>query len=128
MKITYEQLYRSYPIFKHLLDEPLPISTSLKFKKLVDSLNPHLEQIDATQNELIEKYSEELSEEGVVEIPKENRKKFMKELEKYLKYEIIINWDKIKLAQLGDQVSISVKGLETISYLLEDYDNVAVLT
>ena len=52
----------------------------------------------------------------------------MKELEKYLKYEIIINWDKIKLAQLGDQVSISVKGLETISYLLEDYDNVAVLT
>ena len=50
MKITYEQLYRSYPIFKHLLDEPLPISTSLKFKKLVDSLNPHLEQIEATQN------------------------------------------------------------------------------
>tara|TARA_Y100001973_G_C5193358_1_gene332462 strand:+ start:429 stop:812 length:384 start_codon:yes stop_codon:yes gene_type:complete len=127
MKITYEQLYRSYPVFKHLLDEPLPIATSLKIKRLVDSLNPHLEQIEATQNELIEKYSEDAQEEGMVEIPKENREKFMEELEKYLEYEIFINWDKLKLAQLGDQFTISVKGLETISYLLEDYDNVAVV-
>ena len=125
MNITYEQLYRSYPVFKHLLDEPMPIGTSLKFKKLVDSLNPHLEQIELNQNKLLEKYSEE-SEEGVFEIVPENREKFIKELEKYLQYEIIISWEPLKLAELGEDINVSVKALEAISYLLEDYEEVAL--
>ena len=126
MKITYEQLYRSYPVFKHLLDEPLPIQTARKLKGLVDTLNPHLQQIEATQNELLEKYSEE-GEDGVFEIIPENREKFIKELEKYLQYEITISWNPIPLVELGQQVSVSVKSLETISYLLLDYQDMAVI-
>jgi len=126
MKITYEQLYRSYPVIKHLLDEPLPIATTRKLAGLVESLNPHLLQIEATQNELLEKYSEE-TEEGVFEIIPEKRGRFIKELEKYLQYEFVINWDPIALSLLGEQITISVKGLKTISYLIEDYEDVAVI-
>tara|TARA_Y100000593_G_scaffold90859_1_gene178229 strand:- start:1748 stop:2125 length:378 start_codon:yes stop_codon:yes gene_type:complete len=125
MKITYEQLYRSYPVFKHLLDEPLPIGTARKIKGLVDSLNPHLEQIEATQNELIKKYGKE-TPEGYEILP-EKRDSFVEELEKYLQYEILIHWEPISLSSLGEQISISIKGLATISYLLEDYEDMAVI-
>ena len=87
MKITYEQLYRSYPVLNHLLNENLPIKTTRRLAGLVSSVNPHLEQIEKTQNELLEKYSEE-TEEGVFEIIPEKRKDFIKELEKYL-YKVI---------------------------------------
>ena len=126
MKITYEQLYRSYPVLNHLLNENLPIKTTRRLAGLVSSVNPHLEQIEKTQNELLEKYSEE-TEEGVFEIIPEKRKNFIKELEKYLQYEIIISWEPMDISLLGESVSISVKGLETISYLLKDYEDVAVI-
>ena len=126
MKITYEQLYRSYPVLNHLLNENLPINTTRKFAGLVASVNPHLEQIEANQNELLQKYSEE-TEDGVFEIIPEKRQKFIKELEKYLQYEIIISWNPMDIAELGESVSISVKGLKTISYLLKDYEDVAVI-
>jgi len=126
MKITYEQLYRSYPVLNHLLNENLPIKTTRRLAGLVSSVNPHLEQIEKTQNELLEKYSEE-TEEGVFEIIPEKRKDFIKELEKYLQYEIIISWEPMDISLLGESVSISVKGLKTISYLLKDYEDVAVI-
>ena len=126
MKITYEQLYRSYPVLNHLLNENIPINTTRRLAGLIKSVNPHLEQIEKTQNELLEKYSEE-TEEGVFEIIPEKRQKFIKELEKYLQYEIIITWEPLEISLLGESVSISVKGLETISYLFKDYEDVAVI-
>jgi len=126
MKITYEQLYRSYPVLNHLLNENLPINTTRRLAGLITSVNPHLEQIEKTQNELLEKYSEE-TEEGVFEIVPEKRQEFIKVLEKYLQYEIIITWELMDISALGESVSISVKGLETISYLLKDYEDVAVI-
>ena len=126
MKITYEQLYRSYPVLDHLMNENLPINTTRKLAGLITSVNPHLEQIEATQNELLEKYSEE-TEDGVFEIVPEKRQQFIKELEKYLQYDIIISWEPIEISELGEMVSVSVKGLETISYLLKNYEDVAVI-
>ncbi len=126
MKITYEQLYRSFPIFKHLLDEQLPIRITRKLQGFVESINPHLQQIEATQAELMQKYGEETNE-GVFEIAPENREKFIKELDKYLQYEIIVSWEKVAIDELGDRVSISIKELKTISYLLKDYEDVAVI-
>ena len=126
MKITYEQLYRSYPVINHLMNENLPINTTRRLAGLITSLNPHLEQIEKNQNELLKKYSEE-SEDGVFEIIPEKREAFIKELEKYLKYEIIISWEPMYISALGESVSISVKGLKTISYLLKDYEDVAVI-
>ena len=126
MKITYEQLYRSYPVLNHLMNENLPINTTRRLAGLITSVNPHLEQIEATQNELLEKYSEE-TEDGVFEIVPEKRQQFIKELEKYLQYDIIITWEPLEISALGEMVSVSVKGLETISYLLKNYEDVAVI-
>ena len=126
MKITYEQLYRSFPVFKHLLDENLPINMTRKLQGLVESVNPHLQQIEATQTELMEKYSHE-TDEGVFEIPTENRERFLKELEKYLDYEIVVTWEPININDLGEHLSISIKALKTISYLFKDYEDVAVI-
>ena len=127
MKITYEQLYRSYPVFNHLLDQPLPIKTSLKFQELVESVNPYLLQIENIQNKLIEKYSEKTKEDGVVQIIEEKREDFIKELEESLDEDIDINWESIKLDELGEDISISIRGLETISYLIEDYEKLAIV-
>ena len=126
MKITYEQLYRSYPVINHLMNENLPINTTRRLAGLITSVNPHLEQIEKNQNELLKKYSEE-SEDGVFEIIPEKREAFIKELEKYLQYEIIISWEPMDISALGESVSISVKGLKTISYLLKDYEDMAVI-
>ena len=126
MEITYEQLYRSYPVFNQLMDEALPINTTRKFKMFIESVNPHLEQIESVQNELLKKYSDE-TEKDVFEIVPENRPKFLKELQKYLQFEIEVAWDKIGIDELGEKVNISIKDLETISYLLKNYQNVAVM-
>ena len=126
MKITYEQLYRSYPVFNQLMNEALPINTTRKFKMFIESVNPHLEQIESVQNELLKKYSDE-TEKDVFEIVPENRTKFVKELQKYLQFEIEVAWDKIGIDELGEKVNISIKDLETISYLLKNYQNVAVM-
>ena len=127
MKITYEQLYMSYPIFNHLLNESLPIKTSLKFQELVESINPYLLEIENIQNGLIEKYSEKTKEEGVVQIIEEKRDVFLKELEEALDKDIELKWESIKLDELGEDISISVRGLETISYLIEDYEKLAIV-
>ena len=82
-------LKKNYNFFT-LLDQPLPIKTSRKLKGLVDSVNPHLEQIELNQNQLIEKFGEE-TDQGFEILP-ENREKFIEALEKYLQYEIIISW------------------------------------
>ena len=108
------------------MNENLPINTTRRLAGLITSLNPHLEQIEKNQNELLKKYSEE-SEDGVFEIIPEKRESFIKELEKYLQYEIIISWEPMDISALGESVSISVKGLKTISYLLKDYEDVAVI-
>lgn len=125
MKITYEQLYRSYPTFKHLLNEPLPIQTTLKFKSFLQDVNPHLEQIERIQTELLKTYSEE-TDEGVFEMSNDNKKKFVEDLQKALTPEIIVSWDKIKISSLGENITISATGLKDISYLLEDYEVEAV--
>jgi len=109
-----------------MLDQPLPIQTALKFQKLVENINPHLKQIEHNQSELIEKYSED-NGDGSVEIPKNKRNKFIKELETSLKPEITITWDLLKMSQLGEHIAISVRDLDNISYLLEDYESMAIL-
>ena len=97
-----------------------------KLQGLVESVNPHLQQIEATQSELMEKYSHE-TKEGIFEIPTENRERFLKELEKYLDYEIVVTWEPINISDLGEHLSISIKSLKTISYLFKDYQDVAVI-
>jgi hypothetical protein len=107
------------------LNEPLPIQTTLKFKSFLQDVNPHLEQIERIQTELLKTYSEE-TDEGVFEMSNDNKKKFVEDLQKALTPEIIVSWDKIKISSLGENITISATGLKDISYLLEDYEVEAV--
>tara|TARA_Y100000310_G_scaffold341678_1_gene441623 strand:- start:1124 stop:1504 length:381 start_codon:yes stop_codon:yes gene_type:complete len=125
MKISYEQLYRSYPTFKHLLKEPLPIQTTLKIKTFLEEVNPHLQQIEHIQTDLLRKYTKETSE-GVFEMTNENKKEFIAELQTSLTPEITVEWNTIKISDLGSTIKISAAGLKDISYLLEDYEVEAV--
>ena len=125
MKISYEQLYRSYPTFKHLLKEPLPIQTTLKIKTFLEEVNPHLQQIEHIQADLLRKYTKETSE-GVFEMTNENKKEFITELQNSLTSEITVEWNAIKISDLGSTIKISAAGLKDISYLLEDYEVEAV--
>ncbi len=127
MKITYEQLYRSYPVFKHMLDQSLPINTALKFQNLMENINTHLKEIENIQSELILKYGEDGEDDNSVEIPEDKRDEFLKELKNSLKKEIVITWDLLKLEQLGEHLAISIRDLDNISYLLEDYQSMAIL-
>lgn len=123
MKITYETIYRSYPVFKHLLEQSLPIQTTIKIKKFIEQINPHLIQIENIQNELLENYSSK-TEDGVYEMDNTEKKHFIEMLQTALTPEIVVNFDKISIGDLGDKCSISAKNLEEISYLLDDYQEV----
>jgi hypothetical protein len=123
MKITYEKIYRSYPVFKHLLEQSLPINTTIRIKKFIEQLNPHLLQIENIQNELLENYSSK-TEDGVFEMDNEEKKHFIEMLQTALTPEITVSFEKLKISDLGTKCSISAKDLEEISYLLDDYDEV----
>jgi len=123
MKITYEKLYRSYPVFKNLLDQALPIKTTIEIKKFIDQVNPHLLQIENIQNELLENYSSK-TEDGVFEMDNEQKKQFVEMLQTALSPEITVTFEKLKISALGEHCSISAKDLDEISYLLDDYTEV----
>ena len=110
-----------------MLDQSLPINTALKFQNLLESVNPHLKKIENIQSKLISKYGEDGEDGSSVEIPEGKRDEFLKELEGSLKSKITVTWDLLKIEQLGENLAISIRDLDTISYLLEDYNSMAIL-
>jgi len=86
-----------------LLDLKFPVKVSYKIKRLADKIQPELKAFREKNLELFKKYGTHDPEKDVytLDIP-ENHKVFNKEFAELLEVEVNLDFEKIKIADLGD--------------------------
>ena len=126
MKVSLEELYRSYPIFSDLMNQKIPIKTNLKFRKLITDLSKPYEDIKAIQDVTLSTYARK-DDDGIHYIPENVEETYLSELKEKLQTEVDIDWDKISVNELGETAILSLKELETISFLFDDLEQEATV-
>ena len=124
MKITLEELYRSYSVFDSLLEQRLPLPLNLKFRNLVQQISPSLTHIESIQADLIEELGYEQDDDGSYLVEEHEHDEFLSKLEDKLQDEVEINWEPLSVMEIAD-TRLSMKELEAISFLFYDIDEVS---
>ena len=124
MKITLEELYRSYSVFDTLLEQRLPLPLNLKFRNLVQQISPSLTHIESIQADLIEELGYEQDDDGSYLVEEHEHDEFLSKLEGKLQDEVEINWEPLSVMEIAD-TRLSMKELEAISFLFHDIDEVS---
>tara|TARA_Y100000114_G_scaffold103469_1_gene96586 strand:- start:78 stop:476 length:399 start_codon:yes stop_codon:yes gene_type:complete len=124
MKITLEELYRSYSVFDTLLEQRLPLPLNLKFRNLVQQISPSLTHIESIQADLIEELGYEQDDDGSYLVEEHEHNEFLSKLEGKLQDEVEINWEPLSVMEIAD-TRLSMKELEAISFLFHDIDEVS---
>ena len=124
MKITLEELYRSYSVFDSLLEQRLPLPLNLKFRNLVQQISPSLTHIESIQANLIEELGYEQDDDGSYLVEEHEHDEFLSKLEDKLQDEVEINWEPLSVMEIAD-TRLSMKELEAISFLFHDIDEVS---
>ena len=124
MKITLEELYRSYSVFDTLLEQRLPLPLNLKFRNLVQQISPSLTQIESIQANLIEELGYEQDDDGSYLVEEHEHDEFLSKLEDKLQDEVEIDWKPLSVMEIAD-TKLSMKELEAISFLFYDIDEIS---
>ena len=124
MKITLEELYRSYSVFDTLLEQRLPLPLNLKFRNLVQQISPSLTHIESIQADLIEELGYEQDDDGSYLVEEHEHDEFLSKLEDKLQDEVEIDWKPLSVMEIAD-TRLSMKELEAISFLFHDIDEVS---
>jgi hypothetical protein len=102
MKVKLSDVYVSVPVLTKVLDLELPVNISYKFMKLVNNLNQELKNIEEQRVKLVKKYSS--NEEGT-NVSDDKKSEFLNEFTGLLNEEIEINWEKMVLTNLGNDLT-----------------------
>jgi len=121
MKVTLETLYRSYPVFENLLEQPLYVDMNLKFRNLVKQLQPHFQKIADIQNEIVREKNYPQDETGSYIVSPESHQEFLETLQLKLNDEVEISWNPIPVEDLYD-AKLSLKELEAVSFLFSNLE------
>tara|TARA_R100000458_G_C8218897_1_gene203896 strand:- start:460 stop:858 length:399 start_codon:yes stop_codon:yes gene_type:complete len=124
MKITLEQLYRSYSVFDALLEQRLPISLNLKFRNLVQQITPHLHKIENIQASLVNELGYEQDEDGSYVVEEQEHIDFLEKLQGLLQDTVDLTWDTLSIQEISE-TQLSMKELEAISFLFHDLDEMS---
>ena len=117
--VNFETLYRAYPVFMDLLEQKLPVNTALKIRKLIMDLNSSYEEITKIQDAVISIYAQKDSDD-IYHIPEEVESAYLEEMQNRLQKEIDVEWEEISTNDLGKFANLTIKELETVSFLFND--------
>src|SRR3990167_11024817 len=101
MKITIGEIANQIENLKELQAIKMPVKVSYKLMRLVNKLQPEMEIYHQKRNELVKEYGTE-NEDKTFSVKQDKLKEFYPELKKLLEIEIDIEWQKIKIEELGD--------------------------
>ena len=116
MKVKLGDVYVSVNVLNKILDTELPVTVSYKMMKLVNKLNDELKTIENQRVKLVKKYSTE--EQGTVS--EDNKNKFLQEFSVLLETEIDLDWEKIPLKTLDNNLKLSVNDLTKVQYIFSE--------
>jgi hypothetical protein len=125
MKLFLRELFNAKEAFSRLLEEPLSTDVAMELRELTNTINTHFTVLEEKRNDLIKSIGTE-KEDGEFEFSKENQDEFVGKFDKMLDVELDLNWDLLSIKALGD-AKISVKDLNTLSFLFKEFSNVDVV-
>lgn len=121
MKFSLRELVFAYEngCLRKLANLDMALKTSYWVNKLIQRLEPEINQFQKSRNELFAKYGEE-NDEKLLEIPEEKRSEADAELNELLEQEISVDIDKIALSE--DLVGISANDIRLLDpFVLVDF-------
>lgn len=119
MKITLKDLFVAHPAFEILGAQFFYLDKILGARDLFDQVNKYYADIAKKQEELLSFYGSK-NEEGKWDVAEEKKPFYEKELEEYLSAEVDLEWEKVKLEDLGDiRMPIAAFGLLEFLFLSE---------
>lgn len=101
MKIKLSQAVMSVEALNKLVDIKLPIKASYSLKRLTDKLGPELKAFDEKRSDLLKELGT-VKEDGVTYDLGKNAKKFTDDVNSLLDSEFEIDFNKIKIDDLGN--------------------------
>lgn len=119
MKITLKDLFVAHPAFEILGAQFFYLDKILGARDLFDQVNKYYADIAKKQEELLSFYGSK-NEEGKWDVAEEKKPFYEKELEEYLSAEVDLEWEKVKLEDLGDiRMPIAAFGLLEFLFITE---------
>lgn len=125
MKLFLRELFNAKEAFSRLLEEPLHTDVAIQLRELTKNINDHFTILEEKRNDLIKSIGTE-KEDGEFQFSKENQDEFVGKFDKMLDVELDLNWDLLSIKALDD-AKISVKDLNTLSFLFKEFSNVDVV-
>ncbi len=110
MKIQIKEVVNNVENIKALQEVSLPIKVSYKIKRLVDKLNPIVKSYEEKRTDLVKEFGEKQEDESVSVTDPEKLKLFVEKLNELLAIEEELDFEPIKLEELGE-ISIAPKDL-----------------
>lgn len=118
MKITLGQMVQSVESLQKLFNEPLPIKTTFKLKKITQEIDNNLKIYDDSRNSLLKKYGKADKEnEGMFIIDPKNQKALDKEHTELTEMEVSLSFEPISSSILG-KIQLSSKDLVLLDWLI----------
>lgn len=105
---------------KELSEQKMPIATSFKITKFIKDIAPEVENFQTHRMKWFKELGEEDEVSKVITIKPENIDKFNKEMEDLRNVEIRVDFKKLKLEELGENVQLSPRSLIFLEKFLEE--------
>ena len=107
MKVKLGQLKISEKALLNLSQQPLSITVAFQISQLIKQVAPELQELESQRLRLIEKYGTKNAEDDTITVLSDNIASFAQELSPLLETEIDLNFEKIPLSQINEDVKIS---------------------
>lgn len=118
MKVKLSQIEAVKSSLRTFLSKELPIRIAYRFSKLVKKLDDELTDLDANRRELYKKYGKPKEDDpNQIAITEENREAFLAEIKELLDEEITVDFEPVKVDDLGD-IKISSIDLANLSLFI----------
>lgn len=103
MKISVNELMNVDLALSGLATVQLPITVSFKLSVLMKRIRPHIKSANEQRTELAKQLGvEDENIQGQYKIKNENKQKFQDELDKLAKIEVVIDFSRIRISDIGD--------------------------
>ncbi len=117
MKIKLRQITGSVEALKTLIGMKLPIAVAYNISKLIPQVDSESKFYEEKRMALVKEYGAETEVKGNFQVTPENLSKFVEELNDVGELEVELNFNKVKISDLGD-ATIEPKYL--IDWLFEE--------
>jgi hypothetical protein len=101
MKVKLETLFDAHPALQILAQQFFALNKIIAVGNLVEQINVHYKAIAEKQEELLAFYGKK-KEDGNYDVPDEKKPFYENDLAEYLNTEVEIDWNPVKISELGD--------------------------